>query len=227
MDRKILLLFLVIMGIKANAQELQLHYDFGKDRDYLTGTFEIFKPDRLGSTFMFTDIDFNRPDGASLVYFEIARKFNIKNKAIDGLNFHIEYNDGFLISKGESPVGIPIKPSALTGIGFPVKIGNFTLHTSYLYKWIKDSNGLDGQFTAVWFQNFAQNKITFRGFLDVWSSPLTPNKDLKYAIFITEPQLLYNLNEHFSVGTEIEISKNFVPSRDFRVNPTVMVRWVL
>lgn len=227
MTRKVFLLFLFIVGIKAQAQELQLHYDFGKDRKYLTGTLEMFKPDRLGSTFMFTDIDFNRADGASLVYFEIARKFTIKNKTIDGLNFHIEYNDGFLITEGKSPVGVPIKQSALVGIGFPVKIGNFTIQTSYLYKWIKDSNGLDGQFTAVWFKNFAQNKITFRGFLDVWSSPLTPQKNQKYAIFITEPQLLYNLDEHFSVGTEIEISKNFVPSHKFQINPTLMLRWVL
>ncbi|QAR31222.1 DUF5020 family protein [Ornithobacterium rhinotracheale] len=225
MMKKVLVLFLAILGIKSQAQEFQLHYDLGKDRDYLTGTFEIFKPDRLGSTFMFTDIDFNRPDGASLVYFEIARKFNIKNKTIDGLNFHIEYNDGFLITQGDTPLGIPIKPAVLTGIGFPVKIGNFTIQTSYLYKWIQDSNGLDGQFTAVWFKNFAQNKITFRGFLDVWSTPAADGG--KNAVFLTEPQLLYNINEHFSLGTEIEISKNFVPSNDFQINPTVMARWVL
>ena len=224
--KKALFMLMCFFVMKAHAQELQLHYDFGKDRQYVTTTFEIFKPDNLGSTFMFTDIDFNRPDGASLVYFEIARKFNIKNKTIDGLNFHIEYNDGFLISDGDAPVGIPIQQAALTGIGFPIKIGDFTLHTSYLYKWIKGSNGLDGQFTAVWFQNFANNKITFRGFLDFWSAPKFGDKDKKQGVFITEPQLMYNINKNFSIGTEVEISKNFVPSGDFTVNPTAMVRWV-
>ncbi|MBV7439797.1 DUF5020 family protein [Weeksellaceae bacterium TAE3-ERU29] len=224
--KKALFMLVCFFVMKAHAQELQLHYDFGKDRQYATATFEIFKPDNLGSTFMFTDIDFNRPDGASLVYFEIARKFNIKNKTINGLNFHIEYNDGFLISDGDAPVGIPIQQAALTGIGFPIKIGDFTLHTSYLYKWIKGSNGLDGQFTAVWFQNFAHDRITFRGFLDFWSAPKFGKKDKKQGIFITEPQLLYNINKNFSIGTEIEISKNFVPSGDFTVNPTAMIRWV-
>ena len=224
--KKVLFMTMCLLMMKAHTQELQLHYDFGKDRQYVTATFEIFKPDNLGNTFMFTDIDFNRPDGASLVYFEIARKFNIKNKTIDGLNFHIEYNDGFLISDGDAPVGIPIQQAALTGIGFPIKIGDFTLHTSYLYKWIKGSNGLDGQFTAVWFQNFANNKITFRGFLDFWSAPKFGDKDKKQGVFITEPQLMYNINKNFSIGTEVEISKNFVPSGDFTVNPTAMVRWV-
>ena len=223
---KALFMLICFFVMKAHAQELQLHYDFGKDRQYVTTTFEIFKPDNLGNTFMFMDIDFNRPDGASLAYFEIARKFNIKNNTISGLNFHIEYNDGFLISDGDAPIGIPIPQAALTGIGFPVKIGGFTLHTSYLYKWIKGSNGLDGQFTAVWFQNFANNKFTFRGFLDFWSAPKFGDKDKKQGVFITEPQLMYNINKNFSIGTEVEISKNFVPSGDFTVNPTAMVRWV-
>ena len=96
----------------------------------------------------------------------------------------------------------------------------------YLYKWIKGSNGLDGQFTAVWFQNFANNKFTFRGFLDFWSAPKLGDKDEKQGVFITEPQLMYNINKNFSIGTEVEISKNFVPSGDFTVNPTAMVRWV-
>ncbi len=225
--RKLLFTICLLYGFGLSAQELQLHYDMGKDREYFTGTFEIFKPDRLGSTFMFTDFDFNRTDGASLAYFEIARKFNISNKAIEGLNYHIEYNDGFLIT-ADKPlgVGIPIQRSVLTGIGFPIKLGGFTLNTSYLYKWIHGSNGFDGQFTMVWFKNFANDKLTFRGFMDFWSDPLGGDKKHKHAVFMTEPQLMYNINSTFSLGSEIEVSKNFVPSRKWSVCPTAMVRWV-
>ena len=226
--KKLLLLVALALSMYSHSQELQLHYDMGKSRNYFTGTFEIFKPDKIGNTFMFTDIDFNRPDGASLAYFEIARKFNIANKAIQGLNWHIEYNDGLLITKGNPVgIGIPIRRSVLTGFGAPVRLGGFVLHTSYLYKWIYGSNGLDGQFTMVWLKNFAKNKITFRGFLDFWTDPLgNGNKKHKYGVLLTEPQLLYNISPHFSIGSEIEISKNFIPSKEFSICPTIMGRWV-
>lgn len=210
------------------AQELQVHYDFLEPREYITTTFEIFKPDKLGSTFMFTDVDFNRNNGgASLAYFEIARKFNIPNKAIEGLNAHIEYNDGFLITKSETPIGIPINRSLLAGVGFPVKLGNFTLNTSYLYKNIQGSNGLDGQFTAVWFQNLFNDKVTLRGFFDLWSQPKNwADKNKKMAVLLTEPQFLFNISKHFSIGSEVEISKNFVVGTDdVKVFPTIMVKW--
>lgn len=233
MKSRILFLF-SLFSLYTSAQEVQLHYDFSKDRNYLTGTFEIFKPDSAGSTFFFTDFNFDRKDGANLAYFEIARKFNIKNDAIKGLNFHIEYNDGFLMTndKSTSPVsaiGFPINRAYLTGFGFPIKIGNFTLNTSYLYKNTKGSGGIDGQFTAVFFQNIFNNKITIRGFLDFWSQDITlgDSNSKKHMVLLTEPQIMYNFSNKFSMGSEIEISNNFVPSQEFKVYPTIMAKWSL
>ena len=229
MKRYIYLICTLIAGA-VSAQELQLHYDMDKDREYLTSTFEIFKPDSLGSTFAFIDVNYDREDGASLAYFEIARKFNIPNKFIKGLNAHIEYNDGFLITNDKegspaTPVGIPINRAWLVGVGFPVKIGNVTVHTTYMYKNIKDSHGIDGQFTAVAAHNILNNKVTLRGFMDIWSEDKFGSDD-KHVVFITEPQVLYNISNKFSAGSEIEISKNFV-DEDWHVYPTVMIKWNL
>jgi hypothetical protein len=233
MKSNILFLF-SLFTLYTSAQEVQLHYDFSEDRNYLTGTFEIFKPDKTGSTFFFTDFNFDRKDGANLAYFEIARKFNIKNEKIEGLNFHIEYNDGFLMTndKSTSPetaIGFAINRAFLTGFGFPIKIGNFTLNTSYLYKNTEDSHGIDGQFTAVFFQNIFNNKVTIRGFLDFWSQDidLEDSNSKKHMILLTEPQVMYNFNPKFSIGSEIEISNNFVSSNEFKVYPTIMAKWSL
>ena len=47
-------------GFMAKAQtNLQTFYDFGKDRQYLTTTFEMFKPDKFGDTFFFIDHYYN------------------------------------------------------------------------------------------------------------------------------------------------------------------------
>ena len=224
-----LLFFVFLFSVCAKAQEIQLNYDFLPERDYLTFTFEIFKPDNLGSTFFFTDFNFGRKDASNLAYFELARKFNIKNKVIEGLNFHIEYNDGFLMTDDksgspENPLGFPINRAYLVGLGFPIKIGNFTLNTTYMYKNTHGSSGVDGQFTAVWFHNLFNNKVTIRGFFDFWSEDRADGSSKK-MVLLTEPQVMYNLNKSFSFGTEIEISNNFDPSEEFKVFPTIMGRY--
>jgi hypothetical protein len=227
------LLVAILFSFFAKAQEVQLHYDFTSERQYPTFTFEFFRPDALGSTFFFTDYDFKRKDGASLGYFEIARKFNIKNNLIKGLNFHVEYNDGFLMTDDkagspETPIGIPINRAYLVGLGFPIKIGSFTLNTTYMYKNTYGSTGFDGQFTAVWFQNLFNNKVTIRGFLDFWSEDRIDGSSKK-MILLTEPQVMYNFNTHFSLGSEIEISNNFYDKglygENFEVFPTIMARY--
>lgn len=38
---------------------LQLFYDFGNGRQFVTSTFEMFHPDSWGNTFFFVDIDYN------------------------------------------------------------------------------------------------------------------------------------------------------------------------
>ncbi len=46
------LLLIVALGLVmtfAKAQNIQLHYDFGKDRNYPTSTIEMFKPDKWGN----------------------------------------------------------------------------------------------------------------------------------------------------------------------------------
>lgn len=39
---------------KAQA-DFQLYYDFGSDRQYVSTTFELFKADQYGDTFIFVD----------------------------------------------------------------------------------------------------------------------------------------------------------------------------
>ncbi len=69
--------------------------------------------------------------------------------------------------------------------------------------------------------------LVFRGFLDVW-------KNNENSVVLTEPQLLIPLKqfvnsghwlERVSLGTELEISKNFF-GRDYgwEVNPTLFFR---
>ena len=63
------------------AQNIQLHYDFGrslydkdlKERPLLTSTVEKFHPDTWGSTYFFVDMDYTS-EGVASAYWEIARE---------------------------------------------------------------------------------------------------------------------------------------------------------
>ena len=100
MYRKTVLLLVLLCGLSLQAQNLQLHFDprssiHGDEnfnKNYLTATFELFKPDKWGSTFMFVDADFNLSNGnVGMMYTEISRKFKISDFPLMPL---IENNGG-------------------------------------------------------------------------------------------------------------------------------------
>jgi hypothetical protein len=228
--KKILLLILLMSFAKIYAQNLQIHYDLGEDRKYITSTLEMFKPDEYGATFFFVDFDYNFPgnNSMSLAYFEIARYINVYKS----LALTVQYNDGIVVGEG-SPLNnaFTLNQSWLGGVSYPINLGFVTLNTDFLYKKIYGSEGADGQLTIVWYVPFLNNKLSFTGFLDWWSQDIRlrdfmSTSDKKEMVFLTEPQIWYNVWNHLSLGTEIEISNNFLPGqKEVKVNPTLALKW--
>lgn len=216
--KKNFLYFVFFVSSVINAQNIQLHYDLGEDRDYFTSTIEMFKPDEYGSTFFFVDFDFNAPgnNSISLAYFEIARYISIPG--VNGLSGTIQYNDG------TAPWG-PLGHIVLAGLSYPIDLGFVTLNTDILYRKDYLSDGSDFQLTTVWFKPFFDGKLIFSGFLDLWSGDYWYT-DGREMVLLTEPQLWFNIDKHLAVGTEIEISNNFIPLTDgIKVNPTIALKW--
>ena len=228
MLRKLLLLSLSLVALTSlNAQNLQLHFDprnalYGNDvaaKNYLTATFEMFKPDAWGSTFMFVDFDLNGDNrNIGLVYAEIARAFKIKDFA---LMPHLEYNGGL-------GTDFSIPSSYLAGAEYPFQLGNFFMGTYVAYKlnaFTKLSH--DVQWTLTWNSAFPNSKVSLGGFLDLWSE----NKDRvngeggKKLIMLSEPQLWYNFTSNFALGTEVELSYNFAGADKFYAIPTLATKW--
>lgn len=233
MTRKIILAFTLFLCIAtASAQNLQLHYDFRKSLhgkevasgNYLTSTFEMFKPDKWGSTFMFVDFDYSLDRGnIGLVYGEIARDFKIGNCPVMP---HIEFNGGL----GN---GFSIDNAYLVGASYPFKVGNFFMSTYVAYKlnaFMKTSH--DAQWTMSWTGTMFDNILTFSGFVDVWSenknkTGVGPTSG-KRIVFLSEPQLWLNVTDHFSIGSEVELSYNFINAykeSKFYAMPTIAAKW--
>lgn len=85
------LLFFSAAIFSVKAQNIQLHYDFG--RNAATTTVEMFRADNAGSTLFFVDMDYTpKVSGA---YFEISRELCFwQESALGWLSAHIEYNGG-------------------------------------------------------------------------------------------------------------------------------------
>lgn len=238
MLRKILSLTLFIVAFAMlSAQNLQLHFDprgsvYGKDHfptgNYLTATFEMFKPDKWGSTFMFVDADFNLKKGnIGLMYAEIARDFKIGDFP---LMPHIEFNGGLGLFDLDNGVGgYQIQNSYLAGASYPFQLGNVFLSTYLAYKYNAfEKASHDAQWTVTWTTHLFDNKLTLTGFADLW----TENKDQtksggdKKVVFLSEPQFWYNITNQYSIGSEVEISSNFAGANRAYVCPTLAMKWI-
>lgn len=229
--KKNLLLTLILLGFTALtwAQNLQVHYDLGKDRKHFTTTLEMFKPDKWGNTFFFVDFDYDSGDvkGVSLAYMEIARGLKFWDSPFA---LQIEYNGGFG-QFNAGPVNIPyqINDAWLAGGQYTFNNADYTkiLTLQALYKYIRDKHDFAYQLTAVWSVHMLDRKVSFMGFADFWreDNEYLGTTETTDFVFLAEPQLWYNFNQHFSLGTEVEVSSNFAGNKGFMVNPTIAMKW--
>ncbi len=220
--------FLMALGVLSTltyAQtNLQLHYDFGAGRNYLTSTIERFKPDAKGSTFFFVDMNYNA-GGPTEAYFEIAREL----KFWDGpISAHIEYNGGLHVENLVNPqttIAFQINNAYLLGATYSMNSQDFSkgLSLSAMYKNIQgNASPHNFQLTAVWYMNMLKGKVSFTGFADFWKEK---NGFLQTDyVFLSEPQLWYNINKTLSVGGEVELGYNFAGVAGFKACPTLAVK---
>ncbi len=231
--RKTVVTLLVLCAVASlQAQNLQVHYDFGKTRKLVTSTVEMFKPDKWGSTFFFIDMNYDAKNSktVSLAYWEIARGIKLGKSPFAA---HIEYNGGLGQFKAGPDYGAyQINDAWLGGLDYNINNADFTKGITFqaMYKYIKDKQDASFQLTAVWYMHMLNRKVTFDGFADFWREDNTfVNSDETTAttkyIFLTEPQIWYNFTENVSVGSEIEISTNFGGNKGFMVNPTLAAKW--
>lgn len=226
-------------GAKAQTN-LQTFWDFG--RGHVTTTLEGYYGDNWGDTFFFVDYDYNtkNPDGkfigVSGSYFEIARGLNFwKNTSLADLSAHVEYNGG---------VGFGSQ-NFLFGADYLLHNADYsnTFKFSLMYKTFSGNASSDTplQFTFVWGMKnlFGVDGLNFSGFADIWgentkywyADPVDDQAEEGKFIFISEPQLWYNVGKHFGVdnlniGTEIELSYNFAGNHGFYCRPCLGTKWV-
>lgn len=224
------------------AQNVQFHYDLGHSlyndlvhRPNVTTTVEWFKTDKWGSCYMFTDMDYYS-QGSAGAYWEISREINLtRNKQWAA---HVEYNGG-ATSIEHTSIASRFRHAVLLGGAWNWASADFskTFSLQGMYKYYfagMNAGAYNGfQVTTVWGVTFANGLCTTSGFADLWYDP-DVNGNL---IFLSEPQFWVNLNKvhgwdgfNLSVGSEVELSNNFVWNDKGRNNkfyaiPTLALKW--
>lgn len=237
MKKIILSIIAVAMTMTAGAQDIQLHYDFGRDvnsqdtqvdRPRVTTTLEHFSLDHAGSWYYFVDIDMFK-DGAAAAYTEISREFNIGKQ---GFAAHVEYDGGVCAQKHYSA---RYQHAGLVGAAYNGHSKDFktTYSLQAMYKqYFKGQTKhafASCQLTGVWSTTFANDALTFTGFFDFWRDEKANGHGK--LVFATEPQLWFNLNSviencPISIGTEQELYSGFyTDDNKFTWNPTIAVKW--
>lgn len=279
--KKFFVLAAAAISMTASAQvNIQLHYDFGRNlypndqynRQMITTTVEMFKADRLGSTYFFVDMDYtgnyrNYNDDGSVdsdngvrgnigAYWEVSRDFTFAKVKNTNHSFtaHIEYDGGISQAAG------PFQQAILVGPTWQWHSADFkkTFTLQVMYKqYLNSTDNIFGnrthdahpsfQITPIWNITFANDLCTFSGFADLWygwTSNFKREEDFvvrqqKGLVFLTEPQFWFHVvnkgktSNRLSVGTEVEISNNFIygtpygqtTNKTFFVNPTIALKW--
>ena len=227
---------MAVAALTATAQNIQLHYDFGRNiypdeeagRQKVTVTVEQFKADKWGSWYYFVDLDLSRKffKGA---YTEISREFKLGSQS--PFAAHIEYDGGLNL-------GGSFQQAALVGAAYHGHNADFskTWSVQLLYKRFFKSYDYtsayhSAQLTGVWGINFAGGKGTFSGFIDFWRGEnWRPGKEGHgMLVILSEPQIWSNVTSNISFGSEVEISNNFIYNtyndKSFFINPTLAFKW--
>lgn len=228
MKRYLLLFALIVIAAFSMAQNLQLHYDMGKNRGYLTTTAEMFKPDILGYTFFFVDMDYHSAgsiQGVTMAYWEIARSLKYKNFPV---MFHTEYNGGFgQFEENGTQKAYQIENAFLNGPEYTWNSKDFSrgFTLQLLHKYIQGKHNFSFQITGIWYLHLADNKLTFTGYTDFWREDFqSGNKTTKFC-FNAEPQIWCNISSHFSLGGEVELDNNFAGQHGFHAMPTLGAKY--
>jgi len=153
--------------------------------------------------------------GMSLAYWEIARYFNLPVK---NLSATLQYNDG-VANFGT------LGKAWLAGVSYTFDLGFIQLPLDILYRAAAGADSPDIQLTTTWFASLMDGRLELSGFADLWSQDELGSTG-KQMVFLSEPQFWYVFGEHVSVGSEVEISHNFLyGATGVKALPTIATRW--
>ena len=242
--KRLLFLPLALMAITTlSAQELQLHYDPRHTLDpshnahnYPSLFFQYFKNQDSGKSFikpgsflLQAKADFQGAGhNISQAYIQVSQSIRCWKPPVF---LSLQYSGGLGITEPKQ-YSYYINNTFSIGLAYPFQWKGAWLSAVLNYKYILYAKPThDPLFTLYWWSGYFHYKVEFAGDFSVW----TENKDHgdvytaghrgKRFFFFAEPQLWYNIDKTFSLGTRIDMYYHInTPDDRFQVYPTAAVR---
>lgn len=208
---------------------IQLHYNWGnhmykelRNQHDIFATIEHASIDKWGKNYGFVDMLMGQ-NGMRSAYTELSRELKFWDAPFSA---HIEYNGGLSNYSAFNNVYL-----AGPSYSYVNAKKNLTLSAMALYRHDqKMEKPHNFQFTGVWSWTSWNRLWTLNGFVDLWTMDL---KDRNHMVMLAQPQLWFNLNQvvgfsdyfNLSIGTEIQLSYNFVAPDKFYAQPTAAIKW--
>jgi len=243
MKRLLFLSLALIATTLLPAQELQLHYDPRHTLDpshnahnYPTIYFQYFKDQDSGHAFIKpgsfllkiqTDLQ-GAGHNISQAYIQISQSFRCWKPPVF---LSLQYSGGLGVTDPKQ-YSYYINNAFSLGLSYPFQWKGAWLSAVLDYKYIPYAKPThDPLFTLYWWSGYFHYKLEFAGDFSAW----TENKDHgdaytagqrgKRFFFFAEPQLWYNINKTFSLGTKINMYYHInIPDDRFQTYPTLAVR---
>jgi hypothetical protein len=234
---KSIAILILISSIPIFSQSLQLQYDFRHSIDpqnnksnYPTFSFELFKLLDEGSFFVKTQADFfGAHNNIGQLYMQISRDFKFWAPPVF---LHLEYNGGLGIAEGTS-YGYYLNNAYMFGVDYPFQWGDDWQSVSFSYRYsILNGPNHDAQVTLYWAKHSWENKFTFEGSFVLFTlnrnqgDVLTMNMTGKRILFWGQPQIWFNLDKNFSIGSQITLYYHIYSySENMLIYPSAAIKY--
>ena len=242
----LIVILLSLFSVSAFSQSLQLHYDFRhiiapkrNPRNFPTLYFEYYKlPDsgkyfiKPGSFLLKTQADFNGDQGnIGKYYMQVSQEFRFWKPKVF---IDLQYSGGLGITTPRQ-YSYYILNTYAAGISHPFKIGQVYLSSILFYRYVpykQPSN--DFLYTMYFYRGLFNYKAEFSGDFSIWTEnknhgdDATAGQSGKRFFFFAEPQVWYNINKQFSVGSKLNMFYHVNTTDNILEGyPTAAIRWKL
>lgn len=207
----------------------QLHYIVGnhfyedlKQHNEFLVTLEHTSFDKWGMNFGFVDITTSN-DGVKTAYLELVRELKFWDAPISA---HFEWDGG--VSRFGSFNNVFLAGPSYAYVN---PKNGLTLSATAMYRHDhKIEKPHNFQFTGTWGWTSWNRLWTLSGFVDVWT---TGANDRNHMVVVAQPQCWFNFNQvvgfhdnfNLALGTEIQLTYNFVAPNKFYALPTAALKW--
>jgi hypothetical protein len=218
------------------AQTIQLGYDLRHsidpqhyERNFVTASFEVFKPLEYGSLLMKVDADLSgRNNSLGKLYVQLSHALRFWSFPVF---LHLEYSGGIGFV-GETENAYHIFNTFSAGAAYGFRLMDSWASTFLAYRYTTFDRPSHDVAASFWWGKDLHPRISVTAYVVLWTvnqnrgDAWTQHLRGKRLSGLGEPQIWFNISEPFAVGSELRLYYQVYDySDDLLIYPTIAVKY--